>query len=380
MPRKHPRSRVERGLYREGKVFWACATPIGSRQVVWERLGPVGVMEARRRRDEFVVRTRQEPTPAASARATTFADVAGRWLEVQELRVAAGELRPRTVEIYEQALRVHVLPELGGRPVRSITADDLVAWHRRRRAGGSTPDSVHAWWTPLRLVLAAAVRDGVLASNPAERLLAHERPKAGQGRQRFLTADEMRLLLQAAGAPYRMAIGTALFSGLRLGELLGLTWADVDFKERVIRVRHQLDRRGERQPLMTAAARRDVILMDSLGRELREYRVAAPFSMPQHLLFASATGRTVGHRNVAGRGLRRASARAGLDGVTFHVLRHTFASVLIGQGHDPVFVSRQLGHANPAITLRVYAHLFDGQRHADRARELLDREFQHMLD
>jgi integrase len=71
-----------------------------------------------------------------------------------------------------------------------------------------------------------------------------------------------------------------------------------------------------------------VILMDRLGLELREHRLAARF----------------------------------------------------GQGHDPVFVSRQLGHANPAITLRVYAHLLDGQRHAERARALLDREFQHMLD
>jgi integrase len=63
----------------------------------------------------------------------------------------------------------------------------------------------------------------------------------------------MRLLLAAAAAPYRIAIGTALFSGLRLGELLGLTWADVDFKERVIRVRPQLDRQGERQRLKTSA-------------------------------------------------------------------------------------------------------------------------------
>lgn len=61
--------------------------------------------------------------------------------------------------------------------------------------------------------------------------------------------------------------------------------------------------------------------------------------------------------------------------MTFHVLRHTFASILIAQGRDPVFVSRQLGHTNAAITLRVYAHLFDAERHAREAREGLEGEY-----
>ena len=89
-------------------------------------------------------------------------------------------------------------------------------------------------------------------------------------------------------------------------------------------------------------------------------------------MFATSTGRTVGHRNFAKRGVGKAAARAGLTGVTFHALRHTFASLLIDQGHDSVFVSRQLGHANPAITLRVYAHLFDSARHAELARAGLE--------
>ena len=209
MPRKHPRTRVERGLYREGQVFWACATPIGSRQVVWGRLGSIGLMEARRRRDEFVVRTRAEPAASTSARATTFAEMAARRLEVQEQRVAAGELRPRTLEIYEQGSRLPVLPELGRRPIR----------------------------------------------------------------------------------PSRPTTSC-----------------------------------------------------------------------------------------VASRGLRRACATADLDGVTFHVFRHAFASVLIGQAHDPVFVSRQLGHANPAITLRVYAHLFDGSDTPTARESSWTASSAHMLD
>jgi integrase len=178
---------------------------------------------------------------------------------------------------------------------------------------------------------------------------------------------------------YRVAVAAGLFSGLRLSELLGLTWGDIDFRGDVIRVRHQLGRDGKRRALKTAAARRDVILMGQLAAELRKLRLASAFSTDDDLVFCSATGQTVGHRNLTARGLQKAAKRGDLKGVTFHVLRHTFASILIAQGHDPVFVSRQLGHANAAITLKVYAHLFDAARHAQAAREQLEADYGSLL-
>ena len=117
--------------------------------------------------------------------------------------------------------------------------------------------------------------------------------------------------------------------------------------------------------------------MGELARELKRHRLASRFAAAGDLVFATETGRTVGHRNLTGRGLGKACERAELEGVTCHSLRHTFASILIDQGRDPVFVSRQLGHANPAITLRVYAHLFDAARHAREARAELDANVCH---
>jgi len=134
--------------------------------------------------------------------------------------------------------------------------------------------------------------------------------------------------------------------------------------------------------------------MPTLARILREHRLASPFSRDHDLVFATDLGTTVGHRNLAQRGLdvatgaraERAAAKAGrpyeptgLEDVTFHALRHTFASLLIAQGRDPVFVSRQLGHADPSITLRVYGHLFQAARHASQARDELEREYGHLL-
>jgi integrase len=219
------------------------------------------------------------------------------------------------------------------------------------------------------------VRHGVIAASPADRLTSAERPGPGPSRQRFLSRAEMERLLAAASSRYRTAIACGLFSGLRLSELLGLTWADVDLGEHVLKVRYQLSRQGERVALKTLAARRDVILMSQLARELDATRAASPFSEDRDLVFSATSGQTIGHRNITARGLAKAADRAGLDGVTFHVLRHTFASILIAQGRDPVFVSRQLGHTNAAITLRVYAHLFDAERHARKAREGLEGEY-----
>jgi integrase len=141
----------------------------------------------------------------------------------------------------------------------------------------------------------------------------------------------------------------------------------------------QMARNGKRKALKTAAARREVVMMAPLATELRRLRTVSPFSQETDLVFCAASSGTIGHRNLSSRGLTRASEQAGLEGVTFHVLRHTFASILIAQGHDVVFVSRQLRHANPAITLKVYAHLFDAERHADQARSRLEADYGSLL-
>jgi integrase len=374
MPSKEKRVRVERGLYRIGSYYHACATPPGSRTPMWKALGRVGLMEARRLRDKFAAEVQgAQPVPARPR--ATFGELAHEWLAEQKLRLDAGEMSPRTFESYEMALRRHVLPEFGSRPVRSIQPDQLVSWIRRMRAAGYAPHTVHNYWAPINLALRYAVRHGVLPANPADRLTSSERPKPGSGRRRFLDKSEMQRLLDHAPARYRVALVCGLFSGLRLSELLGLTWGDIDLNGNTIRVQYQLGRDGKRRPLKTVAARRDVILMRELASELRKLRMASPFSGDSNLVFASTNGKTIGHRNLTARGLEKAAARARLQGVTFHVLRHTFASILISQGRDPVFAARQLGHANPAITLKVYAHLFDAARHAREARNQLEAEY-----
>ena len=158
-----------------------------------------------------------------------------------------------------------MLPVFGAWQLRAVGPDDLVAWIRALRSAGYAPHSVHNYWGALHLVLTHAVRQGVIASSPADRLTSAERPKPGSARRRFLDRHEIGLLLDAAPDRYRVAIACGVSSGLRLSELLGLTRGDVDGRGATLRVRQQLGRDGTRRPLKTAAARRDVILMSQLA-------------------------------------------------------------------------------------------------------------------
>jgi integrase len=164
---------------------------------------------------------------------------------------------------------------------------------------------------------------------------------------------------------------------LRIGEALGLTWADIEHEADLIRVHRQLSRHRDHAPLKTDAGRREVILAPALAKSLRERWLASRYKAPRDFVFRNTLGRGLDYRD-AGEAFRQAVKRAGLQApgkLTLHSLRHGFASLLIAYGLNVVYVSRQLGHANPSITLEVYAHLFDRAGHATAAREPLDASY-----
>jgi integrase len=197
--------------------------------------------------------------------------------------------------------------------------------------------------------------------------------------------DEIGNLIDATPENYRPVIATALFSGLRLMELLGLRWQDVDFANGYLHVHNQLGRDGKLKSLKSAAADRDVVLFPELASLLRRHKAASRFSQPSNCVFASVTGTPFNWRNVETRGFDKAVTTSKLDTgrdrkPVMHDCRHTFASLLIAQGLDVVFISRQLGHATPATTLGVYAHLFDQANHASGMRQALSAKFGGLLN
>jgi integrase len=377
MPRKHKRVRVERGLHKIGRDYWVCATRPGETRAEWLKIGAVGVREARRRRDAFAFKLKHRQI-APTARRLTVRQLAVEWLADLGALLAAGKLRPRTLESYRNGIKHHVLPTLGSRLVGSITPDDVVKWHQAQRRAGAAAWTIHARWVPLRALLGYAARNGKIPANPADLLSRRERPKTGRPKDRFLSTTEIEALVRSATGIAAVAIPILLFTGLRVSELLGLTWEDIDFERREIHVRFQMSRQGKRVALKTESGKRDVILIDELAHRLRKHRLAAKFSADEHLVIANGVGRTLAYPKLR-KAFASARERARFVDVTPHTCRHTFASILIDQGRDVEFVSQQLGHSSTKTTWDLYVHLFRARKHAEAARRDLDAAFGRML-
>jgi integrase len=196
-----------------------------------------------------------------------------------------------------------------------------------------------------------------------------------------LDENEISAVLEGASDRFRVPIAVMIFAGLRLGEMLALRWSDVDFREGFLRIRYQLSPQRELVELKTHSGRRDIVLIPQLATMLKTHRMASRYKAPADFLFAAPDGRGRDQRST-GRGVERALEAAGLSGqgISSHSFRHTFASLLIvGLKLDPVGVAGQLGHSNPATTLRVYSHLFDHARHAEETRDRLSAGFGHLL-
>jgi integrase len=365
------RVRVERGIYRQ---------PNGKYAVCWRHAGrlrfkTVGfdLAEARRERLALIAATREGKVPVSPR--LCFETVAGWWLERFEAKVAAGERHPRTLEAHRYQLDRHLLPALARRRIASITVDDVAELlDALRRKGCSAKTSASALAT-LQSVMRFARRCGWIVADPVELLEPDERPRPQRRRHRVLGRAEIERLLGICTPRDRLMLATVLYTGLRISELLGLIWDDIDFTAGVIHVRAQLSRAHRGAPARrvapkTPASVRDVPLVAQLARLLSVHREQSRFARGGDWVFATARGTPYGHRNVSRRALGRAAQLAGLndDGwppLRFHDLRHTFAShLIIDLGLDPAQVSRILGHARITITLDIYTHLFEDARHA----------------
>ena len=308
-----------------------------------------------------------------------FETVAGWWLERFEAKVAAGERHPRTLEAHRYQLDRHLLPALGRRRVASLTVDDVAELlHQLRRSGCSAKTSASALAT-LQSVLRFARRYGWIVADPVERLEHDERPRPQRRRQRVLGRAEIERLLGACAPRDRLMLATVLYTGLRISELLGLVWDDIDFAAGVIHVRAQLSRAHRGAPARrvapkTPASVRDVPLVAQLARLLSAHRQQSRFTRgdglgvrdrPRHSLRPPQRQPTLPRaRRTDRRAKRRRLAAASLPRPAPHLRQppdhRPRARPSPGQPH-----ARPRPHHDHA---RHYTHLFEDARHAQDIR------------
>ena len=228
---------------------------------------------------------------------------------------------------------------------------------------GLAPSTVRNAIDPLRAIYRRAIQRDEIAINPTTNL---DLPASRKSRDRIASPVEAKALLDALPASERATWATAFYAGLRRGELRALRRFDVDLGRSEIRVTRSWDQyEGAIDPKSEAGARTIPLLA-----MLRDY-------LDEHLLTTKRVaedlvlGRTASDAFVASTVRSRANrawSAAGLESITLHECRHTFASLLIASGENPKAVQEFMGHSTITETFDRYGHLFPGARDEARAR------------
>lgn len=306
-----------------------------------------------------------------AAKRTTIKQAWEAWYAAAQdgaIRNRSGQpFKPSSLRAYEQAMRLHVLPELGGTRLASLHRPDLQRFTRRMEAAGSQPSTVRGAILPLRAIYKHAVEIGDLAVNPTAGLSL---PASQGGRDRIATPAEAQALLSALPETRDRALwATALYAGLRLGELQALRWKDIDLAGGVIRVEHGWDAKEGAIGPKSVKGRRRVPIPAILRAYLAEHLLDQGRPSGPGLAFGSDAKRAFCARTMTSRA-DVAWRKAGLSRITPHECRHTFASLMIAAGVNAKALSTYMGHANISITLDLYGHLMPGSE--TEAADLLD--------
>lgn len=274
--------------------------------------------------------------------------------------------KPSALRSYERAMRLRVLPEFGDVRLAEVHRPDLQEFADGLLAGGLNPSTIQVTLLPLRAIFRRALSRGELAANPCNGL---QLPAVRGKRERYATPAEAEKLIAALPAGDRAIWATAMYGGLRCGELQALRAEDVDVAAGVIRVEYGWDWRDGEIKLKTNAGRRKVPISAALRDFLAE-RLASSGRSGADRLFGIASGASpFDPQKLRGRA-DKAWVKAGLERITLHECRHTFASLMIAAGVNAKALQTFMGHANVSITYDRYGHLMPGSE--TEAATLLD--------
>lgn len=331
-----------------------------------------------------------EPAPELVAD-PTFHEFASEWWATKR-----GEVSANTQIDYEWQLTEHLLPFFARHRLSQMSVAEVDRYRKAKVAERRlSPASINKTLTRLGQILDVADEYGLIPRNPLRVNPRNRKLKAPKPPAVWLDrADQIDSLLSAAGELDRRArpdrrhvqrramLAVLVFAGVRLGELLSLRWRDVDLAAGRLYVAGEPDARsrGQRRA-KTEAGVRYVDILPALREQLATYKADCSRSRPDDLVFATSNGRRFSRDNVRDRvfatAVKLANERrdtAGLaplpEGLTPHKLRHTCCSLLFVCGYELPRVMAMLGHADSAVTLRIYAHVMsaeDGERERLRA-------------
>jgi integrase len=287
-----------------------------------------------------------------------------RWLNGS----VAGYVKPSTFESYERMIRNHIRPSLGHKKLKTLAPDHVQYFYQSKLDDGLAPGTVRLMHGILHKALEQAVKWETVPRNVCKAVTA---PKPKPEEICPLDSEQAKLLLEAScGNRLEALYVLAVTAGLRVGELLGLKWEDVDLDSSTLRVRRTRSQ-ARSGPTFTSPKNgkgRNIKLTQRAIEALKSHRAAqnaerhkaGSLWRDDNLVFSTMTGKPLDFRNVATASFKPLLKKAELPDIRFHDLRHTCATLLLSRGHHPKLVQELLGHASVAITLDRYSHVLPG--------------------
>ncbi|MBQ7858247.1 MAG: site-specific integrase [Oscillospiraceae bacterium] len=288
------------------------------------------------------------------------------WLNEWFENVAKIKVRPSSHQTYRGYIDHHIAPNIGNIPLENLTTMDLQKLYRKLLNKGRV-DRAEAKQQPKGLsaktvrninqvissAMDFAVAQKIIPENPCKAVAL---PKVEHKEMQTIPTEQLQAFLQEAKATgvYEMYY-IELATGLRRGELLGLKWTDIDWKNGIIKVRRQVarvDGQIVEAPLKTKNSYRAVTISQQAIEVLKQQKEKTN----DQYVFPSPNGGPISPDSVNNM-LKRVLARAGIPKVRFHDLRHTFATIALQNGVDIKTVSGMLGHFSAGFTLDTYAHV-----------------------
>ncbi|MCE9561113.1 MAG: site-specific integrase [Planctomycetes bacterium] len=279
----------------------------------------------------------------------------------------------QTWRFYNQRSRLHVKPRLGTKKLSAITKVVVDDWHRRMTEDKVTAAQQLRAAKTLRAALEDAFKSGLITSNPTKRSAL---PKVRDKEMECWSAEQARTFLRLAAADPNITLWRlALDSGARPGELLALEWQDIDFVKGTVRIRRSLEHTDEGlqfKPPKTPKGLRVILIAPETVAMLKAHREkrkpGVGRATTDELVFPAQRGgaQQINHLGQVhfAKALKRCKGE--VPRIRVYDMRHTCATMLLGAGVNVKVVADRLGHEDPRITLKHYAHAIPSLQEAAR--------------
>ena len=291
------------------------------------------------------------------------------WMDEWFENVCKIKVRPSSHQTYRGYIDHHIAPNIGKIPLEKLSTMDLQKLYRKlmnkgrverieseNQPKGLSAKTVRNINQVISSAMDFAVAQKIIPENPCKAVAL---PKIEHKEMQTIPAEQLQAFLTEAKATgvYEMYY-IELATGLRRGELLGLKWSDIDWKNGIIKVRRQIarvDGKIVESPLKTKNSYRAVTISPQAIEVLKQQK-AKTKDMKDQYVFPSPNGGPISPDSVRHM-LHRVLERAGVSKVRFHDLRHTFATIALQNGVDIKTLSSMLGHFSAGFTLDTYAHV-----------------------